>query len=180
MKHLRLTDEEYMALKGRVTGGQRGAGLGSIPSAHNHSGQARLGRALEPAGRGPVPSPTSPYKSTWEARYAQHLDVLKAAGAIVGWWYEPVRFRLPGKRNFYKADFLVQRQVFAEALSAGVPAQQLLPTLTIEIHEVKGWSKNRRESVTKLKTAAGLNQWAIFRMVEWDRKTRQWTERVID
>lgn len=208
---MRLTDEEYRALKGRVTGsvvGTRYTGLktaavsegaGEKLRATNRTRSPRqsvvtLGeevscrRGLVPqvtakslagsgcsqAGSNPAPSPPSPYKSTWEARYAQHLDVLKAAGEIAGWWYEPVRFRLPGKRNFYKADFLVQaRCKQAHGSMAGQHAG-------IEIHEVKGWSKNRREGITKLKTAAGLNQWAIFRMIEWDRKTRQWTERVID
>ena len=113
--------------------------------------------------------PTNPaYKSTWESAYAQHLDILEAAGEIVGWWYEPIRFRLPGPRNFYKPDFLVQaacKQRYGSM--AGQHAG-------IEIVEVKGWSKNRREGITKFKTAAGLNPWALFKLVKWDG--RQWVE----
>lgn len=79
------------------------------------------------AGSNPAPAPPSPYKSKWEANYAIYLDALKLAGEIVGWWYEPVRFRLPGMRNFYKADFLILR---CNAIGKN-----------IEIHEVKGWSR---------------------------------------
>ncbi len=97
------------------------------------------------------PSAESPYRSKLEARYAGYLDLLKQAGEIIGYQYEPIRFLLPGKRNTYKADFLVQRL-----------------DRSIEIHEVKGYHKNLRDSVTKCKTAAGLNWWGKFIKVTWE------------
>lgn len=158
-KHLRFSDEEYKELKGRVRSGVEG---------HATSQSAnRLALRLndrEPVSS-PAPSPPSPYKSKWESSYANYLDALKLAGEIVAWWYEPVRFRLPGTRNFYKADFLVLR---CNAVGKN-----------IEIHEVKGWSKNRREGITKLKTAAGLNTWATFYLVQWDRKRRAWDKQLV-
>ena len=41
-----------------------------------------------------------------EAAYAAHLDMLQAAGEIVGYWYEPFKLRL-AKRTWYTIDFLV-------------------------------------------------------------------------
>ena len=41
-----------------------------------------------------------------EAAYAAHLDVLKAAGEIVAWWFEPFKLRL-ADRTWYTVDFLV-------------------------------------------------------------------------
>ena len=45
------------------------------------------------------------YRSKLEAAFANYLDVLKLAKDIDGWSYEPVNFRLPGGKNFYKIDF---------------------------------------------------------------------------
>ena len=117
----------------------------------------RCADATAGAKRAPVP----PYRSKLEADYANHLELLKRAGEIIGWWYEPINFRLPGQRNFYKPDFLVQRQIW-------LPVGEI-PIATIEIHEVKGWSRNRREGITKLKTSAGLNPWATFSLVTYER-----------
>lgn len=84
-----------------------------------------------------------------EARYAAHLELLKAAGKITDYCFEPLKLRLGADwTTSYLADFMV-----------------LLPDGTIELHEVKGAS-NSKESVkgafwqkgsrTKIKTAARL------------------------
>ena len=118
-----------------------------------------------------IPAPAHPYRSAWEARYAQHLEILKRAGEIIDYWYEPIRFRLPGEANYYKSDFLIQ---FRSPLAPGFYHKW------IEVHEVKGWSKNRREGITKLKTAAGLNPWATFQLVQWDRTQQQWVTQLVE
>lgn len=82
------------------------------------------------------------YRSKTEASYAQHLDFLKSVGEIAGWKYEPWAYILPGKRNRLKPDFIVWTHDGKAS-----------------IREVKGWSKNLREGMTKLKTAAGLHPW---------------------
>jgi hypothetical protein len=117
--------------------------------ARTHGGQTSL-----PSQQGPDAGPT--YKSLWERRYAQHLELLKQAGEIICWTYEPVNFRLPSKRNFYKADFIVKTKH------------------GVQVHEVKGWSKNRRDGITKFKTAAGLNPWATFKIIRYE--DGQWIE----
>ena len=122
----------------------------------------------QPVGASGRPPTNLAYRSKWEAAYAQHLDMLMAAGEIVGWWYEPIRVRLPGPRNFYKPDFLVQ--IACKPISGSMAGQHA----GIEIHEVKGWSKNRREGITKFKTAAGLNPWAVFILVRWEDGRWHW------
>lgn len=62
-----------------------------------------------------------------EARYANHLELLKKAGEIEWFAYEGIRFRLAdGDKAFYTPDFAV-----------------MLPDGLIEIHEVKGhWEQH--------------------------------------
>ena len=87
---------------------------------------------------------TSPYKSKWEAAYAHKLQLALLAGEISGWWYEPWSMWLPGKVR-YKPDFMV-----------------LYPSGEQHLLEVKGWSKNLRDGMTRLKIAA-----AIFYGFKW-------------
>lgn len=101
------------------------------------------------------------YKSKLEQDYAQRLELMKKAGVILDWRYEPFILILPGPRNRYKPDFLLE-----------------FPDRRIEIHETKGYSRNIRAGIIKLKTAAGLNRWARFALVE--REDGQWTERTIE
>lgn len=161
-KHLRFTDEEYQQLTKRGT-----SGVTRTTERVRSSARRSNGRVAED---GKAKLPSSPYKSKWEAAYAQHLELMVKAGEIQGWWYEPLRLRLPGTRNFYKPDFVVQRHRDFEV--NGCRAR-------LEIHEIKGWSLNRREGITKLKTAAGLNTWATFKLVMWDRDKGQWIEQPV-
>ena len=69
-----------------------------------------------------------------EAAYAAHLDLLLAAGEILGWKFESVKLRL-ADLTWYTPDFLVQ-----------------LPSREMEFHEVKGfWRDDAR---VKIKVAA--------------------------
>jgi len=71
-----------------------------------------------------------------EAAYAGTLEVRKAAGELIGYWYEAVTFKL-AKDTRYTPDFLVQ-------LADG----------TLEAHEVKGfWEDDAR---VKIKVAASM------------------------
>ena len=97
---------------------------------------------------GPAGKPSSPYKSKWEAAYASKLDMAKRANHVCQYWYEPFSLWLPGKVR-YKPDFLVQYG----------------DTIIMEIIEVKGWSKNRRDGMTRLKIAAALFPCFTWKMV---------------
>jgi hypothetical protein len=88
-----------------------------------------------------IASAPSPYRSKWEAAYAANLELAKQAGVIKQWWYEPFSIWLPGKVR-YKPDFLVQYPLGMER--------------SLQIVEVKGWSRNRRDGLTRLKIAAAL------------------------
>jgi hypothetical protein len=70
----------------------------------------------------------------WEARYAQRLLGMQAAGEIVGCDFEAMKFNL-GFRCWYCPDFVVT-----------------LPDGRIECHEVKGFMRD--DAAVKLKSAA--------------------------
>lgn len=99
---------------------------------------------------------TNPYRSKWEAAYAAKLELEKQAGVIKAYWYEPFSLWLPGKVR-YKPDFLVEYH------PANPWGGQISPN--IEVIEVKGWSKNRRDGMTRLKIAAALFPCFVWRMV---------------
>lgn len=125
----------------------------------------------ESAGSSPAPSPSRSrryeyngqvYKSKLEVRFAMHLDALKHAGEVARWQYEPVNFRLPGKKNFYCPDFLIEHTTFST------------PVLV----DTKGFNKSDERSLVKIKTAAGINRWATFKQVRWIKGA--WIERLIE
>ena len=91
-----------------------------------------------------------PYRSKWEAAYASKLELEKHAGLIKAWWYEPFSLWLPGKVR-YKPDFLIQ---YPDGLEQ-----------RLEVIEVKGWSKNRRDGMTRLKIAAAIFPCFTWRLV---------------
>lgn len=114
-------------------------------------------------GAGSTPAHPSPrfngYRSKLESAWANYLQGLWMLKAVSSWWYEPVNLRLPGKKNFYKPDFLVQTE-------SG-----------LTFYEVKGRNKSDDRSLVKMKTAAGLTPWAKFVLVK--RIKGQWEERHI-
>lgn len=71
-----------------------------------------------------------------EAAYAQTLELLKRAGEIQAWWYEPVKLRLAGK-TFFTPDFMVVNK-------AG----------EIWFHETKGFMRD--DAAVKIKVAAEM------------------------
>lgn len=77
-----------------------------------------------------------------EAGYARHLSLLKAAGEIGGYAFEPIKLRL-ADRTWYEVDFLVEA-------GDGV----------MEVHEFKGfWEEDAR---IKWKVAAEQHPWLRF------------------
>lgn len=101
---------------------------------------------------------SSPYRSKWEAAYAAKLDMDKAAGMIKAWWYEPFSLWLPGKVR-YKPDFMVEYH------PANFEQNGFDLHTPLEIIEVKGWSRNRRDGMTRLKIAAALFPCFVWRLV---------------
>ena len=100
---------------------------------------------------------SSPYKSKLESAWANYLHGLWMLKAITHYYYEPLNLRLPGKKNFYKPDFLVVSET------------------GITFYEVKGFSASNDRSLVKMKTAAGIHLWAKFILVK--RIGGQWEER---
>lgn len=90
-----------------------------------------------------------------ELAYAQNLELMKRAGEIVDYRFEPFGLRL-GVKTFYHPDFLV---VLKDCF---------------EIHEVKGfWREDAR---AKIKIAAYLFPWFKFRAVQWKKKRWRYEE----
>lgn len=96
-----------------------------------------------------------------EARYAQQLDALKAAGEVLWWGFEVVKLRL-AKRAWLTVDFLVQ-------MADG----------SFELHEVKGRKGNRyfatEDGKLKAKFAAVTYPFWPFRIV-WPAKGGGWDQ----
>lgn len=140
---MRLTAEEYRRIKERVKGGV----VGHASEARRGNG-ASLSLTKAHAGSNPAPAPT--YDSKWEERYAKELDALKLAGEILRWWYHPFSMWLPGKVR-YTPDFMVQHHGY------------------IQIVEVKGWSKNIRDGMTRLKIAASIFPCYQWTLAKWTK-----------
>jgi len=102
----------------------------------------------------------SKFKSKLEAAFSQRLEFEKRASLLSYVAYEPLNLRLPGRKNFYKPDFLVVHD-----------------DGRLTFYEVKGFSRSNDRSLVKLKTAAGMTPWARFILVK--RIKGEWIERVI-
>jgi hypothetical protein len=96
----------------------------------------------------------------WNYSYAQFLELEKQSGRVLSWWFEPVSVWLPGQVR-YKPDFLVQYQM----------DQFCRP---LHFVEVKGWSRNLRDGITRYKIAAALFPCFTWSMVK--RKGHGWEE----
>lgn len=86
-----------------------------------------------------------------EAQYSQLLEILKKAGDIIWYKFEPIRLKL-GDRCFYSPDFLV-----------------LNKDSQLEIHEIKGyWHDDAR---VKIKLAAEIYP---FKFIGIKKKGKHW------
>lgn len=90
-----------------------------------------------------------------EARYSQHLELLRNTGRVASWRFEAVKLKLAPK-TFLTVDFWV-----------------VLPDGGIELHEVKGfWEEDAR---VKTKVAAEMFHEFQFVGVMFDRRAG-WVE----
>ncbi|MBT9175690.1 MAG: hypothetical protein DDT22_01374 [candidate division WS2 bacterium] len=93
-----------------------------------------------------------------EARYCQQLELLKRAGEIVDYRFEPFGLKLADK-TYYHPDFLVVHKD------------------RFEIIEIKGFMRD--DANVKIKVAAKEFPWFDFKLVHWNSKTKKFEERVI-
>lgn len=107
-----------------------------------------------------APAPTK-YDSKWEERYATHLDLEQKAGAIVKWWYHPFTMRLPGGTR-YTPDFLVQHHGH------------------IQVVDVKGYHKNIREAMLRIKIAASIYTCYTWHLAKWTGKDFEYVNLEVD
>ena len=94
-----------------------------------------------------------------ETAHAADLEMQKRAGDIRDYLWQPLRLKI-GANCTYEPDFLV-----------------FLADRTMEFHEVKG-SFITDDAIVKLKVAANLFPWFVFRLYQYDRrgcKTREVT-----
>jgi hypothetical protein len=110
---------KWMLQESRKTRAGLASGRGKPKATQNESG-AILGRDSR--------------MNKWEARYAERLRGTQAAGEIVAFDFEAMKFNL-GFRCWYCPDFVVT-----------------LPDGRIECHEVKGFMRD--DAAVKIKTAA--------------------------
>lgn len=102
--------------------------------------------------KAPSVRPWGVFRSKWELEYSRYLDVLKAAGRISWWAYEPDRLPI-GVGAVFTPDFLV-------GLPDGPP----------EYREVKGFK--REAAMVRLKVAAKQYPEAPFVLVT--KRNGQW------
>lgn len=153
------TDLEIVNGKTRVKRGRSGVDARHATGTTGSSSEAAIQQTKSQ--RGELAS--SPYRSKWEAIYAQQLDLEVNVGVVKAWRYEPISFKLAkGKR--YRPDFLVQ-----------YPDGMEKPLTFIE---VKGrWTKNRRDGLTHLKWAAQL--YPMFTWILAWREGGQWESTIV-
>ena len=103
-----------------------------------------------------------------EREYAHYLEYEKLAGRVVAYWPQPFALRLPGWRQTYRPDFLVELQSAVHAWSE------------LEIVEIKTLWKNGKvgfqpDAREKFKTAAGLYPCFTW-VVRWKDAHGCWAE----
>lgn len=86
-----------------------------------------------------------------ERAYADYLNVRKQAGEIIGWWFEPVTWKL-ARRTTYTPDFMV-----------------MLSSEEIEFVDVKGFMED--DAAVKIKVAAAMFP---FRFVLVKKRGKGW------
>ncbi len=98
--------------------------------------------------------------NSYEAAYAELLEIRRKAGEIEDYRFEEHRFVVGTKRCTYTPDFFV-----------------ILPCGLIEFHEVKGFWRD--DALVKIKSAAKQNPWFRFVAVQKVAKKRGggWSER---
>jgi hypothetical protein len=94
---------------------------------------------------GPRPQRVPGTMNKAEARYAQHLELLKRDGLIQDFLFEAIKFRL-AEKTFYTVDFIV------------------ICKDVVECHEFKGFMRD--DAAVKFKVAAAKFPWFSWIMVK--------------
>ena len=104
-------------------------------------------------------TPTAREMNKTDRAYAQWLEVMRQAGAILRWDYEPEKLRL-ADLTYYTPDFRV-----------------IYPDGTVEFHEVKGFVRD--DAMVKIKVAAEQHpyKFVMVRRVKGGRWEVIWTSR---
>lgn len=101
-----------------------------------------------------------------EQKYSKVLELMKLAGEIQGFEFEPIKLRIgaPGSRCGYTPDFMV-----------------IALDDTIEFHEVKGRSGNNAwcEEDAKIKIKAAANSYPFKFIMVWPALRGGWDKDVI-
>ncbi|NJN35999.1 MAG: hypothetical protein HC794_01815 [Nitrospiraceae bacterium] len=80
---------------------------------------------------------------------------------ILEWWYEPHAWRI-AEGVSHKADFMVWKRVPHED-------DPFIYFGSIEIHEVKGYSRNLRDGITRFKVARDKYRCFTWRMIKREK-----------
>lgn len=146
-------------VRSSVVGGQRNGreeiSPGRTTSSKQTAGSEKQNR-LDQVGSNPTFAPK--FDSKTERAYFSYLSALKFGGEIVDFWFHPMTLALPGDVS-HKPDFLVMVK-HGERL---------------QIHEVKGWSKNLRDGMTRFKIASAVYycwDWMLVKQIKgrWEFK----------
>lgn len=147
---------------GHLLGGksQPGGRPGLVQTPNENGDETTGKRNLAPSPLPGWPKPTD----KWNYAYAQYLELEKQAGRVKWWWYEPLPWGITlggaEDKKKYKPDFLVW---YPDGLER-----------RLEFVEVKGFSKNIRDSITRYTVAKSLFPCFDWKMVK--RKGHGWEE----
>lgn len=106
----------------------------------------------------PKPTILKPkYRSDADRREALKLTAQKAAGEILGWWYERVKFQVGiganGRPRYYTPDFMVVKSAWDHWQNVW---------WQIEFREVKGWHRGRERGIARFEAAR-----ILYPMFKW-------------
>jgi hypothetical protein len=144
-RRIEIPDER---VRGGVDAGHT-TGNGSRRDHATHKTSSQRGE-LAPSPLPGWPKPTD----KWNYSYAQFLELEKQSGRIHWWAFEPFSMWLPGQVR-YKPDFLIQ---YPDGLER-----------KLEFVEVKGFSKNLRDGITRYKIASAMFPCFDWKMVKRER-----------
>lgn len=100
----------------------------------------------------------NPKMNKTESKYCQKLELLKRAGEVIDYVFEPFGMKLTDK-TYYHPDFLV---VYKNRF---------------EIIEVKGFMRD--DAAVKLKIAKAKFPWFQFKLVIWNSETKGFNEKTL-
>lgn len=89
-----------------------------------------------------------------EKKYGLFLEQRRICGEILTWKFSAMKLKL-AKATFYNIDFLV-----------------VMPDMTIELHETKGFARD--DWRVKHKVAVEMFPWFKFVVVKWNKNTKDW------